>query len=311
MTASPSIRSARAADAPALLAIYRPYVETTAVSFETVVPLSSDSGKPVSKDQFEGTLVGLALGDALGAPFEGGPIERLLWRCIGRTADGKRRWTDDTQMSLDLAASLIANGRIIEHDIAQRFAASYQWRRGYGPGAAKVLKRIRRGMPWRQANRSVFASGSYGNGGAMRAPVIGLYYQHQAEMLEDACQRSAVLTHAHVLGVDGARLIAHATALAVQQGDPLQVMSDIMRLRLDRAFEHPLALAQQWLCGEHRPSPAEVANKLGNGISAVASTPTAVFVALRFVHEPFADMISFVCKGGGDTDTIAAMSGAI
>jgi L-amino acid N-acyltransferase YncA len=42
VTASPSIRSARAADAPALLAIYRPYVETTAVSFETVVPSTEE-----------------------------------------------------------------------------------------------------------------------------------------------------------------------------------------------------------------------------------------------------------------------------
>ena len=59
----------------------------------------------MSRNQFEGAVVALALGDAHGAPFEGGPIERLLWRWIGHTSDGKKRWTDDTQMSLDVASS--------------------------------------------------------------------------------------------------------------------------------------------------------------------------------------------------------------
>lgn len=41
--------------------------------------------------------------------------------------------------------------------------------RGYGPGAAKVLKHIAAGMPWQQARLQVYAQGSWGNGGAMRA----------------------------------------------------------------------------------------------------------------------------------------------
>ena len=107
-------------------------------------------------DQFEGCLLGLALGDALGAPLEGGPVERLLWRLIGKTKQGEMRWTDDTQMSLDLAESLIENGDLDPDDLAQRFAKSYRWSRGYGPGAAKLLKRIARGAHWRDTNRSVY-----------------------------------------------------------------------------------------------------------------------------------------------------------
>lgn len=48
-----------------------------------------------SVDQFAGCLLGLALGDALGAPFEGGWLERVLWWLIGITRDGAMRWTDD------------------------------------------------------------------------------------------------------------------------------------------------------------------------------------------------------------------------
>lgn len=55
----------------------------------------------MTSDQFAGCLLGLALGDALGAPFEGGLLERLAWRFLGRTAAGHARWTDDTQMTKD------------------------------------------------------------------------------------------------------------------------------------------------------------------------------------------------------------------
>ena len=113
----------------------------------------------MTQDQFEGCLLGLALGDALGAPLEGGVVERFVWRLIGRTKNGEMRWTDDTQMSLDLAESLIAKGAVDPDDLAQRFARSYRWSRGYGPGAAKLLKRIARGSNWRAVNRSVFADG--------------------------------------------------------------------------------------------------------------------------------------------------------
>jgi len=44
-------------------------------------------------DQFVGCMLGLATGDALGAPYEGGLLERLVWRIIGRSFDGCLRWT--------------------------------------------------------------------------------------------------------------------------------------------------------------------------------------------------------------------------
>src|SRR5262245_60917608 len=104
-----------------------------------------------SVERFSGCILGLATGDALGAPDEGGPLERMLWRLIGRTRDGHVRWTDDTQMARDLAESLLEKNGVDSEAIARRFAASYRWSRGYGPGVARVLKRIRRGEPWETA----------------------------------------------------------------------------------------------------------------------------------------------------------------
>ena len=105
-------------------------------------------------DRFIGSLLGLALGDAFGAPYEGGIPERALWAWIG-TRNGKRRWTDDTQMTIDVIESLLARGDLDQQDLARRFAQSYQWSRGYGPATAKTLGRIRRGQGWRTASRCV------------------------------------------------------------------------------------------------------------------------------------------------------------
>ena len=65
-----------------------------------------------SIERFQGSILGLALGDALGAPLEGGLIERFTWQCISVGTRTKLRWTDDTQMSLDTAESLLANGSL-------------------------------------------------------------------------------------------------------------------------------------------------------------------------------------------------------
>src|SRR5262249_50393892 len=153
---------------------------------------------------------GLATGDALGAPYEGGPFEWLVWRVIGRTSDGRLRGTDDTQMAIDLAGSLLENNGVRPRAAAGRFATSYPWSRGYGPGAARVLKRIRRGEAWEAASKAVYAEGSYGNGAAMRAPVLALFYARDRDSLLNAARISAMVTHAHPLGIEGAVLIALA-----------------------------------------------------------------------------------------------------
>ena len=134
-----------------------------------------DDNTSINRDRITGSILGLALGDAFGAPHEGGILERLLWSLLGRRG-GRRRWTDDTRMSLDIMESLIACNRIDQDDLSRRFAQSYQWSRGYGPGAARLLKRIRKGESWQEVVYSVYPDGSFGNGAAMRAPVVGLFF---------------------------------------------------------------------------------------------------------------------------------------
>ncbi|PWF43163.1 ADP-ribosylglycohydrolase family protein [Massilia glaciei] len=262
-------------------------------------------------DRFQGCLLGLALGDALGAPYEGGVLERLLWRLVGTTREGHMRWTDDTQMSLDLVDSIIAIGAIDCDDIAGRFAAGYCWSRGYGPGAAKVLKRIARGEDWRVASRAVYPEGSYGNGGAMRSPAIGLFLAGRPEELSHAVRQVSMITHAHPMAIEGALLVASATALALVRPDPLEIIARLRQTaRLD-VYQRKLLIAQRWLTAGEEPPARALAAGLGNSLAASDSCVTSIYIALRYLTQPFLEMLRCVAAAGGDVDTIGAMAGAI
>jgi poly(ADP-ribose) glycohydrolase ARH3 len=270
-----------------------------------------DPLKTVTEDKFEGCLLGLSLGDALGAPFEGGPIERFLWKFIGTNREGEMRWTDDTQMSIDVAESLVTNHSINANDLANRFAQSYQWNRGYGPGAAKLLKRIARGQDWQLANKSVHPTGSFGNGGAMRAPVLALFLIAKPNTLANAVTQATSITHAHPLGIEGALLVAKATACSLQEEAPMEILKSLAGVAEHAPFSERIEVASGWLCSGILPAPKRVASQLGNGMTATESCITAVFVALSFFEQSFEAMQNFIAKCGGDVDTIGAMAGAI
>jgi len=266
----------------------------------------------ITRDHFEGCLLGLALGDAVGAPAEGGFLERLVWRFIGTTSRDEMRWTDDTQMSLDVAESLLSHGRVEPDDLARRFAAGYRWTRGYGPGTAKLLKRVASGTTWEKANRSVYPEGSFGNGGAMRSPVIGLFFAGRQQELVEAARLAARVTHAHPIGEEGAVLIATATARAALGQHGLSVVEAAAANCTLEAFQKRLAFARDWLTATKSPPTAlEVRRRLGNGISAHESCVTALYCALRFIDAPLLELLSFVASIRGDVDTIGAMAGAV
>lgn len=247
----------------------------------------------------------------MGAPFEGGIIEKLAWKLMGKTKSGKMRWTDDTQMSLDLAKSLIANGGLEVNHLSRQFALSYKWSRGYGSAAAKILKKIKKGKNWQQVNQSIYAGGSFGNGGAMRSPIIGIFYHNNLKQLLKAAHDSALITHAHPLGIEGAVLIASATSLALNSNSSLEIINGAAVNCKYKNFTSRLSIAQEWLVKKERPSSSEVVNKLGNGIAAEASCVTSLYIALRFLNDSFENMLNFIIECGGDVDTIAAMAGAI
>jgi ADP-ribosylglycohydrolase len=245
-------------------------------------------------------MLGLALGDALGAVHEGGLLARLTWRVLGIGKGRLLRYTDDTEMALVLTRSLATRRGVDSDALAREWAEQARWTRGYGRGTLRLLARVRRGEDWRTANRSVFRSGSYGNGAAMRAAPLGLWFRDDPEALTDAARLAASITHAHPLGIEGGVLVAHATAMALR--GPL----DLVALRercVEEAFRSRLEAAVSPM------DPDAARRRLGNSIRADESVVTALHAATRF--DEFLPMIEWITAVGGDTDTIGAMAGAV
>jgi poly(ADP-ribose) glycohydrolase ARH3 len=261
-----------------------------------------------SVDQYRGCLLGLAFGDALGAPYEGGWLERAAWRLLGKTK-GRMRYTDDTQMSLDLIHSKMEHGAVQQDRLASQFASSYRWSRGYGPGAAKLLKRIRRGADWRQANRSQFSDGSYGNGAAMRSAVLALFYAEQ-HALRVAVEQASEITHAHPEAIEGAQLIALATSLSLHKESIDEILPVLQEACDLQVFKDQL-MQMTSLFYDGKFSFPVITSRFGNGMAARRSCVSAIGFALLFRDQPYTDMLKAIRQGGGDVDTIGAMAGAI
>ena len=270
--------------------------------------------RQVLKSKFLGALIGTGVGDALGAPFEGrGKVEPEE---IQMLADRREvlTYTDDTHMMIGVAQSLIKAKGFDGDDMAHTFIKNYELEpfRGYGPGPPRIFRLITAGEAWDKAAQKLYHGGSYGNGSAMRVAPIGVFYYHDPEILKQVSYKSSQITHAHDLGKEGAALQAYAIALATKL-DPVitidrshflaqladYVQAEVYKRKLNRIKD---------LLGE--PDKAKVVAKLGNGIEAFNSVPTALYCFLA-KPDSFAQAVLYAISLGGDTDTIGAMTGAI
>ena len=217
------------------------------------------------------------------------------------------RYTDDTEMMIGVAESLIENKGFNGADMALKFIQNYNVKRGYGPGSKEVLRRIREGESWAEASGKLFGGkGSYGNGAAMRIAPVGLFYFDTPDVLWEIAYKSANITHSHELGKAGAALQAFAVALAVrgQKEDMLLKLKEVVKTDMYKGNVGKLKALLDEGATEKR-----VISELGNGVEAFESVPTAIYSFLRSGN--FKDSVVYAISLGGDTDTIGAMTGAI
>jgi poly(ADP-ribose) glycohydrolase ARH3 len=263
-----------------------------------------------TRSKYIGCIVGLILGDALCAPYEGGVLERGLWRFIGKTKNGKLRFTDDTQMSMDVAESLIQQNGIDQDHLAIMFSNGYDWTRGYGPEAGRILKNIRNGKNWRTINKRKYPDGSFGNGAAMRVAPISLFYRDKNGLFEKV-RKVSEITHAHPLAIEGAWIIALSINMALDDTDEKEVIYAVMASCKSEKFKNKAIIASEWLASGSEYNSKEISKALGNGMAALDSCISALFIALSYRNKQFDEMIRLVQSGGGDADTIGSMAGAI
>jgi poly(ADP-ribose) glycohydrolase ARH3 len=257
-------------------------------------------------DGARGALLGTFVGDALGMPWADLPAS--LTPDVVEMTDGRLprgSYTDDTEMTIAVAESLLARGEVVEEHLADRLLERVTPIRGYGASTTAVFDQLSRGIPVAVAARQVRdKQGSAGNGAAMRVAPIAIRFAHRAPALIENARRSARVTHVHPVGVDAAVVQAAAIAAALTG-------ANVQAAALARASTPQIreALRTAAAFGARDAGPAEVAAATPRSPAAPAALCRAIWCATA--HDDFEAVVSAAVRCGGDTDTTAAMAGAI
>ncbi len=246
-----------------------------------------------------GTLIGLAIGDAFGAPLEGlpPPYEPIIQMLPGgRFPRRKGEITDDTLQALAVAESLLACRGFDPGDLMTRFVAVYrgnpQW---FGPTSTKVFDLFIGGTPLCDAARLAHeqAGGSRSNGSVMRGFPLGAWYAPDSVYdVSIACSR---LTHHDPVA-------AHASAFL-----NLMVSRMCRGESRDSAFRAAVAACRDGevmrMLGSYKEHPPEPS------LDAVLCAHAALHC---FMHAgSFEEALVTAVNLGGDADTIGACTGAL
>ena len=267
------------------------------------------------------TLVGCAIGDALGNPFEMWKAERqelVDWN--GQFKSGGTFWvgeagqyTDDTLMSIALSKSILQQGEFDPDDVAAEYLAWYNTgnTRGIGTTTARACDRLKQGADYSESGivMGYDDQPAAGNGTAMRATPIGLVYRNQIDRLMEYAMLDAMITHNNLEPKMGSIAVALATAyLANETHDPVMCLAEIKDIVFDSIVKEKLELAYAHLV-EYRTPPMEALASIGVG-GYVPETVGAAFYCLAATTN-FKDAVVLAVKAGGDTDTTAAIVGAL
>jgi ADP-ribosyl-[dinitrogen reductase] hydrolase len=265
----------------------------------------------VDPERAVGALVGLAVGDALGAPVEGVGAEDLDGKHTEMTGGGlyglrPGQGTGDTEMALRLATSLVETGG---YDPDRALGHYLDWYRTNPPGMSdhmrEVLGSVEGGADAYRATSAVHfdAGANVGNGAIMRATPIGIAFAGRDEALRDATLADAALTHFDPLPGKVALLHNQVISWTLSAGPPL-VFKELKNPEwLDDRIEDVVIPATAGVLG--------YAVALSKSESGSALTAIAIALAAFFNAEDFEQGVIWAVNLGGDTDTNGAVTGAL
>jgi ADP-ribosylglycohydrolase len=291
----------------------------------------------MTSSRIQGSIAGLAVGDALGYPAEFRTRQQLLREVGPEGITGFLRlkdprfsrpfiigpdhppgtFTDDTQMSICVAEALIAAGHedrdTLMRQMAQRFV---RWHRSEdnnrAPGATTgtACERLASGVPWREAG----VAHSKGCGANMRVAPIGLYFE-DLDTVASVARDSSLITHGHPAALEGSAAAALLVALALQGASPDQMHAEVMRRcggrspDFDACFSRVPSLTglppEQVLIDLERGPHA-----LGEGWVAEEAVACALYCFWRHPDDYRAAVLEAV-NTDGDSDSLATITGSL
>lgn len=275
----------------------------------------------IGRNKFAGLLLGTALGDAIGLPFEGLSPQRVARRLrrgrpLGhRLLLGRGLTSDDTEHACLVAQSLLehpADPAAFRRALARRLR---WWLAGMpaGVGLASLRATTRLWLGW-SPERSGVASA--GNGPAMRAPLLGACLRDR-ETLAEFVQASTRLTHTDPRAEQGALAVAIAARQAVSTPagtriDHAAALDEILTSVTHIELAAALRMMTQAL--ERGDPAARLVADLGSrrGVSGYVVHTVPVALYLWLAHEgDLREAVTEAVRLGGDTDTVAAITGAL
>ncbi len=267
-----------------------------------------------------GCILGTAVGDALGLPYErmsGSRGRRLLgppdrFRFFFRHG----LVSDDTDHTCLVAQSLILS-RIDPDRFSRSLARLLRWwivtlPAGVGSATLRSILKLWIGFP--PGRSGVFSAG---NGPAMRSSLLGVVFGDHPVILKEFVKRSTQITHTDPKAYQGALAVAHAAFLSASQEQvfPTDYPKTLQNLIADQHADEFITLigraAQSAEKGEQVSSFSE---RIGcrNGISGYVfhTVPCVIQTWLRYQND-FSGGIREMISAGGDADTTAAILGGI
>ncbi len=190
---------------------------------------------PEIEDRAAGVLLGQAIGDALGVPYEfAAPVApgraRMVGGGLGPYAPGE--WSDDTQMAVCVARVSARGADLTRAEGLDEVAAAFlEWARRGATDIGALTAAVLRGSPSgdegvpglseRLTERAVELSrgGNAGNGGLMRTAIVGVSALDSADRTALAARAVCALTHAEPRCVDASVLWSLAVRHAVLTGE--------------------------------------------------------------------------------------------
>jgi ADP-ribosylglycohydrolase len=287
------------------------------------------------RDRALGAFYGLAVGDALGMPTQSmsraaiarayGPISGFVDAVAEQPiAPGMPAGsvTDDTEQAVLVARLAIDGGGLID---AHAFATALrEWeadmiRRGsldlLGPSTRRALDRLDAGAAAEEAGRDGAT-----NGAAMRITPIGIATP-LGESFLDAVVAASRVTHNTGLGIAAAAAVAAAVSSGVDGADLGTSLGEAERAAAEGALRGHwiaggdiaarIAWARGWVRGLDRAALADALTRvIGTSVAAQESVVAAFALAEALGDDPAA-ALTLAAESGGDTDTVAAVCGAI
>jgi ADP-ribosylglycohydrolase len=287
------------------------------------------------RDRFYGCLAGVAVGDAMGMPTAGYTPEEIAERFgvvegfLDAPEDhpfhrGLRRGevTDDTELTLLVVDMILRDKEVSAEGMARRLTRWAEEREVLdtdliGPSTRSALRELMAGGDPREAGRRGTT-----NGAAMKIAPIGLLHKGEPETVVDDVVEVCLPTHGTSVAISAASAIAGAVAEAINPSGGLETVleaavrcADLGELR-GRKVAYPsigrrIEFALELIEGLQPPRAAKTLYRcIGADMSCHTSIPTAIALFSAAQGDPMKAILSAV-NIGGDTDTIASMTGAI